>query len=296
MRSNDTYLNLLCTYASCGTGKTLIEKLVNMSREGKANVMIDSGAFTAFNARGNYAHINVQDYCNFLHEYGNDVEKYVMLDVIGNAEASRKNYELMVADGLKPMFVATMFDNDYDYINSTLQLNENICVAGGATTKGEWMTQRFQTVYAKTNGKAKIHGLAYVTFPKMLQLNLTSVDSSSWKASSLRFGAMQYFCNGIKAVYKKDVLRDGKLTNKYLLHLMDRCKVTPSMFKDRSNTTGNNSIMCMINIISHIEMQKYCYRRGLRYFLAVNNAPDLRKIEYIAENYNDINYKDFKQI
>ena len=113
---NNTSLNILISYAYMNKNQPLIDNMIRLASLGKMNFMIDSGAFTKHNALMNTSFINVEQYCEFLHKYGEYAEKYVMLDVVGNDKQSKVNYEKMVADGLNPMFVATMFDKDFEYM------------------------------------------------------------------------------------------------------------------------------------------------------------------------------------
>lgn len=180
---NNVSFNILASYAYLNNDKVFCDWCFGLHKDGIANVMIDSGAFTLHNAKQKRDWLTVDNYCRFLEKYENYCEKYVMLDVVGNDIQSKKNYELMVSRGFEPMFVLTMFDKDWQYLNETLGTNPNICVAGGVTTKGDWMTKRFQDVSVHTGKRAKVHGLGYVTFPKMFQVPLVSVDSSSLEAS-----------------------------------------------------------------------------------------------------------------
>ena len=295
-RCNDTPINILVSYAYCGNDKKLTELMVNMSRRGSANFMLDSGAFTKFNVTSAFKHVNLKDYIAYCHDYGKEFEKYVMLDIVGNEEQSRKNYETMINSGLSPMFVVTMFDKDMDYVRQTLEINPNICVAGGVTTKSDWMTKRFQDIYKACNGKCRMHGLGYVTFPKMLQLNLASVDSSSWSAAPARFGKITYFNNGLKQNSQKDYISGRKKVPKQVIDALEFCGITPSMFKKPENNRGRACIGLMLSILANTQLQQYCYRRGLRFFLAASKLLDLIQIQYISENINNLRYEDFKKL
>lgn len=295
-RCNNTPINILVSYAYCGNDKSFTERVINMSRSGVANFMLDSGAFTKFNAKSAFKHVNLQDYVTYCHQYGEEFEKYVMLDVVGNEEQSKKNYEYMVRSGLSPMFVVTMFDKDMNYVRQTLNTNANICVAGGVTTKSDWMTKRFQDIYKACEGKCKIHGLGYVTFPKMLQLNLASVDSSSWNAAPARFGNIVYFDNGLKQSLYKEFMSGKKRMPKQVVNALEFCGITPSMFKREENNRGKASIGLMLSLLANTQLQRYCYRRGLRFFLAAGKLLDLIQIQYIVENINNLRYEDFQKL
>lgn len=293
--SNDTSLNILASYAYLGNDKRFEELAFDLHRKGKINLMIDSGAFTKHNAKSNFDFLTLNNYCNFLQRHKNECEKYVMLDVVGNESKSKANYEEMLRQGLNPMFVLTMYDNDMDYFRYAIDNNPDCCVAGGATTKGPWMIKRFQTAYKESKCKAQIHGLAYVTYPNMLQLPLSSVDSSTWKISALRFGSFSFFKEGLKSTDIKSIRKNTKVPPK-LLFMFEKCGITLSEFLCKSNYRGNVNIQSLMSIMAYLEYQNFCYKRGFRLFLAVSSYMDLAKILYVKENINNLSYNEYKKI
>ncbi len=294
MKSNNTYLNILSSYAYLGKNKNFTENLFNSSVNGDINVMIDSGAFTLFNAKQNRGWLTLDTYCDYLEKYSQYCEKYVMLDVIGNDDLSKENYEKMLDRGFNPMFVFTMVDNDYEYLKKAVNNNKHLCVAGGVTTKGDWMTKRFQDVYKQTS--ALIHGLGYVTYPKIFQLPLHSVDSSSWIQASQIYGTICYFDNGMKGVQYSDILKNKKKLPYQLQWLFERFEITPKMLLNIENSKGNKSIQSMMSIIAYLEYQKLAKRKDLNLFLAVSNDSQLNSILNINEMYNTdkLTYERFK--
>ena len=128
MKSNDTYLNLLVSFAWLGGSGDFGKNIHQAHREGSINLMIDSGAFTQFSHgdKKAYKHITLDNYCNYLNIYGDDCEKYVMLDKIGNEGETKSNYETMLERGLNPMYVMTMFDKDWDYLNEAINRNQHL--------------------------------------------------------------------------------------------------------------------------------------------------------------------------
>lgn len=292
--ANDTPLNILISFAYLGKNERFKELAFTSHRKGEINLMIDSGAFTAYNAKGNFDFITLDNYCNFLQKHQHECDKYVMLDVLRNEKASKANYEEMLRRGLNPMFVLTMYDNDMDYFRHAVGHNPDCCIAGGSVTKGLWIQKRFQTAYKASNGKAQIHGLAYVTYPNMLRLPLASVDSSSWKAGALRFGNFCYFDGGMKTT-DIDTIRKKRKVPAKLAYILERCNVNVSDFLNSSNHRGTN-IQNMVSTLSYLEYQKFCYKRGLRLFLAVSDYKDLLKILYIKNHINDLNFTKFKNL
>jgi hypothetical protein len=294
VKSNNTHLNILVSYAYLGKSKKLCDITFGPSRDGITNIMIDSGAFTLFNStNGKMGWLNIDNYCKFLDTFGQFSEKYVMLDVINNHEASKDNYELMLKRDLNPMFVFTTYDNDYTYLKQAVARNPHICVAGGVTSYRQWMQKRYQDVYKNT--QALMHGLGFVKFPDMLQLPLHSVDSSSWVQASQVFGILRYFDEGMKGPRYIDVLKRKVALPEQIKQLLDKFKVTPKDFSNLDNHKGLYSIATMLSIVAHIEYQKYCKKRGLNLFLACAKVSDLRDILYINEELekNTLTYEKF---
>lgn len=296
MKSNDTYLNILASYAYLNNSREFESIFYDASRSGVINTMIDSGAFTLHNAKAKRDWLNVDNYCKYLDKNADYVEKYVMLDVIGNESKSKENYELMLKRGLNPMFVFTMADMDYEYLKAAVKNNEHVCVAGGVTNKGAWVQQRFQKVYKTTQGK--IHGLGYVTYPNMYKLPLHSTDSSSWLQAPLVFGNIPYFDNGLKGFGYKDVLKKKRRIPEQVKPIFEDAKITPQNFSNINYHKGNRSIGFFMSIIAFIEYQKVSRRAGLRLFMAVANVDQLKAILFINNQLinDNLNYHEFRKL
>ena len=293
---NDTHLNILISYAYMYKQDKLLDYVKELTSKGIVNLMIDSGAFTKHNAKMSMRHVNVRDYCLFLQEWQHYCEKYVMLDVVGNAIQSKINYQTMLDCGLNPMFVATMFDKDYDGIRNAVKRNADICVAGGVTTKSDWMTKRFQDIYRQTNGKARMHGLGYFTFPKMLQLNLRSVDASSWKTSAARFGQTIFFSLEEKRTHRINHFNITSGKSKFTAPLRQqlyKLGITPQTYFTKENHFGEDSVDIFISIYNNILLQKYCKRYGLHFFLALGAYNDLERVVWVSENFDTVTYPKY---
>lgn len=295
-RSNDTYLNLLASFAYLGGRQDFIDGFFGAHRSGRANVMIDSGAFTKLNAKENRDWLNLDSYCDFAGQWGDSCEKYVMLDVIGNEPETKKNYEIMVDRGLAPMFVLTMFDNDWAYLNHTMKVNENCCVAGGTMTKGDWLIKRFQDARKHTEKAIKIHALGYVTFPNIIRAPIVSGDSSTWVQGAQRYGQLPYFDRkGLHNVTYWDYWRGKKKIEPNLKEVLNRLEVTVPQFMDRKYHTGNLSIGTLLSMYAFIKYQRYVYKFGKRLFLAVNDARNLQKILWVDENHDTVTYPKYRK-
>lgn len=288
MKKIDTPFNILYSYAYYNP--KFVERLVEAQSKGTINVMIDSGAFTAYNAVSKK--ITLADYCDFLKDIDPYIEKAVMLDVIGDAEASKRNYEKMVSCGLTPMYVATMFDNDFDYIKSTLNVCEDLCVAGGATTKGPWMIKRFQDIYYKTGERARIHGLAFV-IDSMFRVPIVSVDCSSYSIAG-RYGWLMYWGDyKVDKVWYKHVLAGKKSLDAKAIRALEEVGVTPEIFYKQENNKGAVSICKFIAEIAYIRYQIFCKANGIDFFLAVGGMEYLEDFLWIIDNYYNLSYQKY---
>src|SRR5271169_933508 len=76
-----------------------VSKVLN-SQKNQCRALLDSGAFTAF--KQGYQ-IDINEYCAFLKSPTFPIERYFMLDVIGDPKATKKNLEIMLKKGLKPI-------------------------------------------------------------------------------------------------------------------------------------------------------------------------------------------------
>lgn len=76
LKSIDTPLNILVSYAYLGEDRPLLNRIKNWSEDNRANFMLDSGAFTLFNSKQKSKHINLYDYINFCGQYGDYFEKW----------------------------------------------------------------------------------------------------------------------------------------------------------------------------------------------------------------------------
>lgn len=286
MISNNTYFNVLCSYAYLNKDDKFSTRFTNLSREGIANTMIDSGAFTIFNSKTGGKGLDLNGYCSYLERWAPYVEKYVMLDVIQNETESKYNYETMLTRGFNPMFVFIMADNDMSYLKDACLRNEHVCVAGGVTTKGDWIKQRYQQVFK--NQPCLIHGLGFVKWPDMYQLPLHSVDSASW-GHSVVYGLVPWFepGEGLKTIDNK-VLVSGKKPklSPGLIEAFEKVKASPREALDyRNYRSGMKGLNAYMSAVAFLEYQKYSYDNGVRVFMAIGSDEQLKLVAGIQEQY-----------
>ena len=292
LQYNNTPYNILISYEYLRKSKTYADYAFQLHKDGVINLMVDSGAFSVFQKK-DAEPIKIDDYCSFLKDYRECCDKYVMLDVIGDQKATELNYKKMIKLGTNPMFVATFKDKDLNLLEDAISNNPKICVAGGFTTKGQWMKKRFQDVFIKSNNKAQIHGLAYVNFKDMYKLPLASVDSSSWLAGT-RYGTLSTFIKneGIKNVqYNKILTGKVKLRDEQKRSL-SKIGILPKHLKDKKYTNGGRSCLMYSCTHANIQYQEYSKRQGLDYFLAVSGKTHLQMYVEVIKN-REVKYEDW---
>ena len=117
-----------------------------------SSVMLDSGAFSAFRS-GKV--IDALEYCDFIERNWDEIDIYVSLDVIGDAEASLVNLKLMESRGLSPMPVFH-YGEDFDLLRR-MRDSYPLVGLGGMVPRSrprmfEWLSVVFEEFPHKYHG------------------------------------------------------------------------------------------------------------------------------------------------
>ena len=150
-----------------------------------AGIFMDSGAFSAFTKK---TAVNLNEYIDFLHSCKDKLDVYCCLDVIGNVEATWKNFEEMKRAGLDPLPVYHSGE-DEKYLRRCLEY-DYFCLGGMAKDSAAKLRVPFLdkafTIICDKNGipKSKVHGLGMTSFELMRRYPFYSVDSTSWALSA----------------------------------------------------------------------------------------------------------------
>lgn len=170
-------------------------------------MMLDSGAFSAWNAR---AEVNLEDYCVYIYRNIEWIDAYVNLDVIPgspgrtpteaeveeSAEASWWNMEYMQGFGLDPVpvfhqgerfyWLERMVDAGIRYIG--------ISPANDRSTqaKVEWLDRVFHYLCdAEGHPRVKTHSFGATSVEIIMKYPWFTVDSTTWLAAGSRFGLLR---------------------------------------------------------------------------------------------------------
>jgi len=152
-------------------------------------LIIDSGAFTAW-ASGKP--IDLDTYCRFLETTPLKPWRYFVLDVIGDAHASRQNYETMLARGLNPIPVFTPGET-LEALDEYWQTSDVVAV-GGLNAPGIDKHAHVRAVMRHAAGR-KVHLLGYAGADRLKALRPYMCDASSWEGGA-RYGAVNLYMGG----------------------------------------------------------------------------------------------------
>ena len=196
---SDKKLNLLVAYPYLTDAN--IELLSKWDRN-KYRLIIDSGAFSAFNSG---AEIRFEDYCAFLDRIKFlNWDAAVQLDVVFNPKETQINYQRHLDRGDRVCPVFTRGDK-WDYMQSLIDNDKYVFVGG--VQGGSGAKEFAKYCLERTKGKM-IHFLAFVRPDWLIHYRPFSVDSSSW-SSSCRFGSLHLYVGDgrIKALERKDFIK-----------------------------------------------------------------------------------------
>ena len=142
-----------------------------------AEIMLDSGAFTAY-SQGEV--IPLDEYCDFCKQHEDDFYRYINLDSIGDDKKSVENWLYMRDKGLNPIPVFHNGDSQESF-DLYCKATDYIAFGGVASLRGQkntipWITHWFNKVPKGT----KVHLLGLNNIKLMYQLPFESVDVTAF--------------------------------------------------------------------------------------------------------------------
>jgi hypothetical protein len=145
------------------------------------SLIVDSGAFSAFTQQKK---INVDDYCNWIHEVLNPISKkikvdgYFQLDVICDQKATKTNLVISEKRGTTPIPVFTRAENLDDLVYMS-ELQRKYKWIGVGAIKG---TAKQYVKWLLDNCKdcTKLHLLGFADINFILHYKPKSFDYSTW--------------------------------------------------------------------------------------------------------------------
>ena len=177
-------LRFLVSYAYMHDPQT--RAVVDWCTEHGYPLFLDSGAYSA-DTLG--SEISLEEYRDHCLEHADRYETIAALDVIGDARASRRNWEAMRDAGVDciPTFHA---GEPWDDLVELLEATDHIALGGVArrvylgnqSRVMAWIARCFRTVEEVRPG-ARVHGFGMTSTRIMASFPWDSVDSTSWLAA-----------------------------------------------------------------------------------------------------------------
>lgn len=158
-------------------------------RQNDIRFLLDSGAFTAWKAGTT---IDVNEYCDFIESLPFKPWRYFALDVVGDHEATMKNFVHMIDRGLKPIPIFTR-GQDISVLDEYYKHSDVVGLGGLVGTKGN---KGFVKGIMEHVGDRKVHWLGFNNKDFLSYYKPYMCDSSSW-LSAVKFASCNlYDVNG----------------------------------------------------------------------------------------------------
>jgi hypothetical protein len=153
----------------------------------KLNILLDSGAFTAFKLNRD---IDLQEYCAFVKNPPFKIWRYFSLDKIGDPEVTDRNLQIMLDKGLHPIPVYQR-GQPIDKLYELIEKFNFVGIGGVAGTNDrnaylKWILERSDI------DAQKLHLLGVMNLDILRQYRPYSCDSS-FIVDSTKFGQIVYF-------------------------------------------------------------------------------------------------------
>lgn len=293
-------LNILIAYPYFS--ETNIRILEEAGREIPIRLIIDSGAFTAWNTG---REITLSGYCEFLDRVLPRLShlelEYVQLDVFNEPERTYDQLHQMLRSGYTPMPVFTRGDT-LERLDEYYSLHDYL-MFGGITIGGK--NQNYVKWFMENNHNRKVHWLGFTRQDFLYVYRPTSCDSSSI-ASEHRFGNIAIFDRQKLALstyhYKQDrqALRTAVLDlyETYLSQILSPAEIYDLLQQwdivngvgieygthrrtrgRRTQSTSDISGLLVFHYFSYVLYQQYLQKAGIsNYYLAVATEYRLQRL------------------
>jgi len=243
------------------------------------DLFVDSGAFTAWTLK---IDITLDEYCGFLDSLPVLPWRYLTLDVIGDPEATLRNYEELRRRGYAPVPIVTRGD-EAEAINRYYEGSDFVAfggVTGVGNSSAAWCKAVMQIV-----GDRKAHLLGMTRMEWVKALRPYSVDSSSWMQAA-RFGTVAVYMGG--GVMKQFNPRKGPPPRDVAARIR-RYGIDPFALAKGDNLKGAWGLGQQVAALSWVELSYDCETAlGTRLFLAAATEQYLDQLVWAREKVLDL--------
>lgn len=249
------------------------------------SLYLDSGAFTAF-TKGTPIDLDV--YCEAVKSAACPIDRYFMLDVIGDPAQTRANFNKMLAKGLRPIPVVTRGDDlsalDYYFCHSDVVALGSIAKAADAASS--WAKAMWDHA-----AQRHLHLLGVTRIDLLKHLPSYSVDSSAWQHTR-RYGGVSIYSGGGRIFNAIGISEGSTLIPREVVVGVRRFGYDPyKIFGDPSQRRGLTSVAQRVTLLSWLTFADDLERqKGTRMYLALAAGEDLG---FLADVYRE--FKEWKQ-
>lgn len=269
-------LNLLVAYPYAKP--KMLDCLSSIQKEGQSQIIIDSGAFTAWKAN---KPIHIDDYCKFIESLPFKPFRYFALDVIGDPKGTLENYEIMLKRGFNPVPVFTRGE-DPSVLDDYYKTSDVVAIGG---LVGTYKNKGYVKYLMKHINERRVHLLGFTDINYVKIFKPYSCDSSTLEMSA-RFAMLSLF-DEKRAVWMKANKSDFiKQPPDCMMDVIKSYGINPRDLAQNANWNGGLSLSRRMNFRSHVRAS-LAYKRNLNvmYFLALTTelAVNLANEEYKKE-------------
>lgn len=162
------------------------------------SVFLDSGAFSAHTLG---RHIDLNIYCDYVERVKPSLAAYAVLDVIGNAVATRENLHAMRARGLDPVAIYHVGSEPLSVLEEVLADHTGYLALGGMASERvtrDELRGKLDECWriVERHWPVKVHGLGLMAQWVLERYPFYSVDSSSAIVAA-GMGRVSRFTNGL---------------------------------------------------------------------------------------------------
>jgi hypothetical protein len=154
--------------------KSLVEFISSLGY--RPEILIDSGAWSAFNSG---VEISVVNYMNYLQENRDLIDQYISMDVIGDSELSLFFWNVMRRKGFSPIPVYH-YKEDEKYLKYYTKRSNIIAIGGTVPEPNKRLVADWVRLITWTYPEIKFHLLGSSSRKIIDTVDLHSVDSSTW--------------------------------------------------------------------------------------------------------------------
>lgn len=190
--------NRLISYYYHGRKTNEIDELLQQCIDAKQSILLDSGAYSAFSSG---VKIPLERFAEFCVKFQNKFDLIASLDVIGDADASDRNYQALLDAGATKVFPTFHYGEPFSFLEKMKKQSKVIGLGGVAQLGGgkkllDFLDASWRRLTDKSGRPThKVHGFAVTAGSLIMRYPWYSVDSASWLYAA-SYGTVAVFDNG----------------------------------------------------------------------------------------------------